>query len=269
MQPQQLPRDGMFADWHYTKLNDVEFWHSPLLSPDALGALLDSPRDQPLGGRNVVSRLSIAGLDCCLKDFGFRPLQAQIYRIRSSKAVRAAHAADKLQHIGIDSPEPLAVIEQGSSLSLKRVQLITKFWPHDWSLRDLFTTSPEIWQPHISAVGNMMATMHKNGLVHRDNTAGNTIIRREGPNKDGARYAVIDINRLRPATLNDREICANLARIGFRDDQLRCLLDSYRPDTNPSWQGWAFETTTAFHDRYLIKVKAKKARRAKRRAAQQ
>ena len=81
--------------------------------------------------------------------------------------------------------------------------------------------------------------MHQHGLVHRDNTAGNIIIRLPDERIREAVYAVIDINRLHQAKLSDEQACHNIAQIGFRDDQLRCLLAAYRPQADEAWLTWA------------------------------
>ncbi|NET73985.1 MAG: hypothetical protein F6K62_24525 [Sphaerospermopsis sp. SIO1G2] len=263
----------MFPKWHQQRRAKIVVWHDPEIAANQLLSLVDRPRHEPAGdmlqpGRNTVSRLSISGRDGsvkdgCVKDYGLAHIQPWIYRLRRSKAIRAAVAAQTLSDIGITTPQPLAVLHQKGMCSLRRVMLVTEFWPHQWSLKDLFSQSETIWQPHITAVGKLLAQLHQHHLVHRDNTAGNTIIRLATASEP-AQYAVIDINRLRRAVLNDLEACQNLAEIGFRDDQLRCLLAAYRPQADDAWHRWAYHVTMQRHDYLLARLAAKKARRAQR-----
>ena len=165
--------------------------------------------------------------------------------LAAPKAQRAVLAAQRLHEIGIASPEPVGVVQIRSMDRLRRSFLLTRYWPHDWSLRDLFA-QPESVGNHIAAVAQLLARVHQHGLVHRDNTAGNTIIRlhENQPNE----YAIIDINRLRQARLTDLQACWNIAQIGFRESQLRWLLQHYRPQADQRWLDWAYQQTIKRHD---------------------
>ena len=108
---------AMFTGWQYSRRGSVRVWHMPDLAVDELYTLLDQPRSEPQGellqpGRNTVNKMNLSGIDVCLKDYGLRHVQPWIYRLRSTKAVRAAQTAQQLHQIGVESPQPLAVIEQ-------------------------------------------------------------------------------------------------------------------------------------------------------------
>ena len=75
---------------------------------------------------------------------------------------------------------------------------------------------------------------------------------------------LLDTNIVSSILKGNTKACHNLARIGFRDDQLKCLLIGYKPEATPEWQQWAFDTCSQHHDKLLAHFNRKAARRQKK-----
>ncbi len=140
-------------------------------------------------GRNTLARLDIDGMQVVAKLFPPRRGLKGLFR-RGCKATQAYDHAVRLVELGIGTPAPLAAIRyaDGSACYLcawaancRRV----------WDLHDGLVPEGD----RIAAdLGTFVACMHLAGVLHRDNTPGNILLR---PVEDRFEFLVVDTNRMR------------------------------------------------------------------------
>lgn len=141
-------------------------------------------------GRNTLTRLTIGGREVVTKAFpAARTLLKRVQRIgRDSKALRAYDHAERMQHLGIGTPKPLAVVEADDG----RAWYVCEWADGCTTLRSLYReTGPEI--DRLCAVaGDFVGRMHQAGAYHYDSTPGNLLLQ-----PDGRSLLVVDCNRMR------------------------------------------------------------------------
>ena len=160
--------------------------------------------------RNALVRLEAPGGIVVVKAFG------RGHRWRSSpvaKAVASYDNAQRLLDLGIPSPRPLAVIADGRSAWY--VCVWAEGFATAWDINDRVVEASD-------ALGAFVGRMHEAGVLHRDNTPGNTLVRQA---EDGTwEFTVVDVNRV---TFGPVGMIRGLASL----TQLECaerLLPSYR-----------------------------------------
>lgn len=157
-------------------------------------------------GRNcvVVKTLTVGNtrLRAVLKlhhpQVGFR----QFFRsFRQGRALRNLETSLKLQHLGVPIAAPLAALHKRRGLLAKQSIYITEFLEDSSSLHTFASVQlPEtpfaIKKQLTSRLAEILASLHKNGLWHRDSKATNFIVRKNG---DG-RYEILltDVDGIKP-----------------------------------------------------------------------
>lgn len=145
-------------------------------------------------GRNTIVRMDVGGLDLAVKSFRIPILPNRIAYswFRTGKARRSFENAEELGRLGIDTPEPIAYIEEYRFGLLRHSYYICKM---EEDARDI-----RLWQqipdnePLLRALAAFMVELHKKGVYHRDFSPGNILYRRL---EDGSyRFMLIDINRM-------------------------------------------------------------------------
>lgn len=140
-------------------------------------------------GRNTLARLDADGLAVVAKRFPpKRGLKGWLRR--GCKATQAYDHAARLVELGIGTPTPLAVVRHADGSSC---YLCT--WAENsrrvWDLHDgLIPESDRI----ATDLGAFVACMHLAGVLHRDNTPGNILLK---PVDDRFEFLVVDTNRMR------------------------------------------------------------------------
>lgn len=74
----------------------------------------------------------------------------------------------------------------------------------------------------LQAIGRFTATLHRQGICHRDYSGGNILF-----NEDGTQVEVIDLNRIRFCTLNRRQRLNNFERLNIDREALRIMATAY------------------------------------------
>jgi tRNA A-37 threonylcarbamoyl transferase component Bud32 len=215
---------------------------SPLLAPRwdgaagrawcaGLAALADGlpPAAVLHAGRNRLYRcLAFDGSEVVIKRFGQgNPVKRLAARFTIGKAMRSFHAARRLAELGFHTPAPLAAVERREGRALVEAWYVCEAVAASGSLRDLVRdpAAPDRLA-RIAAFGAFAARLHAAGVLHRDLTAGNILLRQAA---DGTwEHHLIDLNRVRFGALGAAEAAANLLLPGFRSEaDVTALLDGY------------------------------------------
>lgn len=190
-------------------------------------------------GRNKVKLFDCNGLQLVVKRYR-RPhfIQRVVYRwFRPSKAERAYRFAFRLAGLGIDTPEPMAYVEDGGLLLFRDSYFVSARCT-DPDLMGALYRPAEFPQTLATAWANRLAEFHEKGFLHGDLNLANILYRSDG-SAGGYRFTVIDINRshFRMQPTPD-ECMTNLVRLTHRVDLLKFLVAAYARR-----RGWNEEQT--------------------------
>jgi tRNA A-37 threonylcarbamoyl transferase component Bud32 len=169
-------------------------------------------------GRNTLTRLTIAGREVVAKAFPApRTLLKRLQRIgRESKAVRAFDHAERMQGLGIGTPEPLAAIEAEDG----RAWFLCAWADGCTTFRQASRESSPEHDRLCAALGSFVGQMHRLGAYHFDSTPGNILYR---PEQQPPVFLVVDCNRMRFGRIGLWDALRTLAQLDWQGR----LLDSY------------------------------------------
>lgn len=170
-------------------------------------------------GRNTLTRLTIAGREIVAKAFPApRTLLTRVQRIgRESKAVRAFDHAQRMQQLGIGTPEPLAALEADDD---GRGWYLCAWADGCTTFRDASRSTAPDDLPLCTALGTFIGRMHHIGAYHYDSTPGNILYR---PGQQPPDFLVVDCNRMRFGRVGVWAALRTLAQLDWHGR----LLDSY------------------------------------------
>lgn len=167
-------------------------------------------------GRNILRKCTIDDFHLVIKSF--KPphiVNRFVYgNIRKSKAFRSFHYALLLKEKEINTPDPVAYIEQ------YRMGLVHSYYI---SLESSFTRNlrefwfiPEIGDRHLilKEFGLFTARMHELKVLHRDYSAGNVLF---GSINGHVAFDLVDINRMSFGTVSEEDGYRNFAPLWLTD----------------------------------------------------
>ncbi len=160
--------------------------------------------------------------DKVVKCFAIPPLwRGIIYGIfAKSKARRSYEYAQRM--IGL-TPEPIAYREVRVCGILRESAYVCYLSEGTHTFNELignkaFPNRKKILQ----AIGRFTATLHQQGILHRDYSGGNILF-----NDDGSLVQVIDLNRIRFCRLSKHERLQNFERLNIDREALRTIVAAY------------------------------------------
>lgn len=131
--------------------------------------------------------------------------------IRKPKGVRAYRYAALLNERGIETPEPVAYIENRECGFLLDSYLITLQCPYPHRLYEIGDATPEVYEPMAKALADFTAHMHEEGILHLDFSPGNILWDKD---ENGQYYfSLVDINRMHFGTISLETGCKSFARL--------------------------------------------------------
>src|SRR5436309_298602 len=195
-------------------------------------------------GRNYlyVSRLETAAgpLEVVVKQFRHRSLRDRLRRrLKGSKAAKSWRVANALLAAGLQTPEPVMLLESTSESG--PAFYVCRHLPDVTEARYLFRAAnsaimgeeaerfPEVDFPaFVEALGKTARRLHDAGFWHRDLSGGNLLLR-FGPDRRPTDVYLLDLNRTRmgkPPGVSER--LRDLSRLAlFRPEHQELLLRSY------------------------------------------
>jgi len=144
--------------------------------------------------RNQLRQYSVEGYDVIVKRYKqphFINRIAYTY-IRPSKAKRAYEYAFKLLELGINSPAPIAYIEQYKSGLLTYGYFISIYEKKYSVIRD-FMSGIQTDDSLLKELSYYISELHNKGVLHLDMSPGNILYYKEGTKYN---FTLIDINRM-------------------------------------------------------------------------
>lgn len=130
--------------------------------------------------------------------------------IRQPKGRRAFLYPARLLERGIDTPEPIAYIEQRHCGLLGLSYFVSVQSPLRYTLYTLSNATEGTYEELAEAVGRFVAMMHEREVLHLDLSPGNILWDKD---EQGYHFAVVDINRMRFGKVSMEQGCATLCRL--------------------------------------------------------
>ena len=195
--------------------------------------LLDEPGVRFLSSsRNRIGEVSLPGprassLACVVKEFrprGIDKLKSACVRSKAWKAWRGSRA---LQTAGIETPAPVAFLEERSGPFLDRALFIAETVPDAVEVRSLLRSlQGRELELFTAALAGFARRCHRAGILHRDLSDGNVLVR--GPHSGAGPFILVDTNRVRTRKrVRPAAGVRNLIRLGIPPHQRRLFLTTY------------------------------------------
>lgn len=173
-----------------------------------------------LEGRNRVAAVRLAlssGLerDLVVKEFKPRGFVRFKSLFQPSKAVRAWRGAWALKRRGLETAPPAAYLEKRRRGLVERSYFLAERIEGAEEIRELFRRlGPADLEPLLAALGRHLALCHDQGILHRDLSDGNILVKKDDAGRSV--FYLLDTNRIRTV----RKIGAfrrskNLIRLGI------------------------------------------------------
>lgn len=130
--------------------------------------------------------------------------------IRKAKGLRGYQYPRVLLEKGIDTPEPIAYIEDRKGGLITYSYLITVQSKLQHTLYEFGNAPKEQWLPMVEPLAAFAAKIHEQNLMHRDFSPGNVL----WDVIDGTyQFSVVDINRMYFGEVDMKQGCENFARL--------------------------------------------------------
>jgi hypothetical protein len=194
--------------------------------------LIEDPRAEVLlKGRNTVVALDLPlgsgrSISCVAKSYRAAGLQKIKTLVVPSKAAKAWRGARALAAAGIETPRPLAYLERRSGGTVAESFFIAERVPGLPEIRALFRDpGPAGLHPFLDALAGSVASLHRAGLLHRDLSDGNILVR---ASSNGYGFVYLDTNRVRLRKhLGASARARNLVRLGIPPAARMFFLERY------------------------------------------
>ena len=177
--------------------------------------------------RNVLKVFDVAGVSLCVKSFHVPFFFNQIVYgfIRPSKAKRSYEYALKLKAKGINTPEPIAYIENTKGGLLHDSYYISINQPHTGMMREFRTGQLENRVDLLRSFARFAAFTHEQEVMHKDFSPGNILYTKE---TDGSYiFWLVDINRVSFKRVTVNEGCKNLQRLWGNREMILFIAQEY------------------------------------------
>ena len=146
-----------------------------------------------------------------------------VYRFfRDSKAKRSFLNAQRLQLMGIETPQPVGYIEFPTMFRFKESFYISEFFDFDFEIRAVLTDRSFAERDKIlRAFAAYTYKLHKKGVYHVDYSPGNILVKKEGTQY---RFSIVDVNRMQFLDMDAKLRMESLAKLtDNREDNLKIV----------------------------------------------
>jgi hypothetical protein len=176
------------------------------------------PREAVIhAGRNLIFRHRVGVGEVAVKRFPVTGGRRLLYRLRSSKAVRAFDHASRLLAVGVGTPHPLAAVEVRRGAALLASFYCCSFVPSFQEARALKRPETPDRSNLLEHLGEFVGRLHENGVLHRDLTSGNVLLVPDPGQPGAVAFQLVDLNRMRFRRVGVCAGLANLAQLRLQD----------------------------------------------------
>ena len=179
-------------------------------------------------GRNELKVFEINGKKIVVKSFKISHLINKIAYsfFRPSKAKRSYLYGLEIIKRGINTPVPIAYIEEIKGGLLNRSFYISEYCEYDRIFRE-FTYYPESFEGKddiLLRFADFTSHLHDLGIYHKDYSPGNILFQKT---EAGIDFCIIDINRVRFGKVSKERGFRNFERLWAGDKMLAIIAERY------------------------------------------
>lgn len=163
-------------------------------------------------GRNLIKVISLEGLTINVKRYAVPPFVNRVAYsfFRQSKGKRAFLYPSRLLEKGIETPEPIAYLEERKMGLIGHSYFVSVQSSYSYNFCRFGKVGIEGNEELIAAFARFTARLHENGVLHRDYSPGNILYDKLA---DGWHFSLVDINRMYFGKVDMKKGCANFARL--------------------------------------------------------
>ncbi len=176
------------------------------------------PADVIYQARNLIFRARLDGEEVAVKRFPVGPARSLLYRVRSTKAVRAFDHAVRLTELGVGTPRPLAAVDVRRGGRPVASYLCASFVPDFREARTLRSADAPDRAVLLQRLGEFVGRLHELGVLHRDLTSGNVLLVPDPARPEGFEFLLVDLNRMRFGRVGVLGGIGNLVQLRLNDD---------------------------------------------------
>lgn len=161
-------------------------------------------------GRNELRRFDVNGLSLVVKSFKIPHLiNRMVYGfLRPSKAQRSYEYAQLLQREGFGTPAPVAWLTESNGGLLGHSYYVSLQSGCPYTYAVLMDGNHPEQERYLKAIGRFTARLHEKGMIHKDYSIGNLLLKDNGTD---IQIELIDLNRIRfRKHIGVEEGCRNL-----------------------------------------------------------
>jgi len=193
---------------------------------EAIDTHFDRHHESIHKARNEIKKIACDGYSFVVKSFkvpGFTNRLVYTY-LRTSKAQKSYDNALRLQSLGINTPEPVAVIRELTP-TLHKSYFISIAFEYEFTIREpLLNPDFEDREHLFGSFARFTADLHKKGVLHMDYSPGNILIKKT---TDGFDFSIVDINRMHFKPVGFRSGCKNFSKLWADRDVLELIAREY------------------------------------------
>lgn len=182
-------------------------------------------------GRNIVKIIAAPGLDINVKSFKIPNIINQLVygNFRESKAKRSFEYANILIEKGINTPDPIAYIEEKRGILYNRSYYISVQEQFDGLMREFKWGELKGREELLKQFARFTASMHEKGILHIDYSPGNILYKKQGEEYS---FYLVDLNRMYFGTVSMKQGCANFCRLWGNREMLTYIAREYAKARN-------------------------------------
>ncbi len=230
----------------------------------SIPAFFDNEGDTIYSGRNIVKVFKYEGKLYNVKRFKIPNIINRVaYKyLRKSKAERSFVYARRLLELGINTPEPVAYMEDANLLGIKYSYYVSLHYEYDFTFRELIEEDIDSIREILVQFTVFTRKLHREGVYFIDHSPGNTLIKKVG----GVYvFSLVDLNRTK---FFDKELGLNLGiknfhRLGSTEGMVQVMAEEYAKlrgvDSDKVLESMLKQTMN--HNANVIKRKLKKGKK--------
>lgn len=178
--------------------------------------------------RNELKIIELNDLKCVVKSFKVPHFINRVAYtfFRDGKAKKSFTNAMKLQELGVNTPEPIGIIEFFNFGLLSESYFISKYEPYDFTIREVFHHKVDNVEQILKEFAKFTYEIHQKGVWHIDYSLGNILISKQD---DGSyKFSLVDINRMEFKEIQPKEGLKNFNKFWAKfDEDLPILAKKY------------------------------------------
>jgi len=228
---------------------------------DCQGLLSQPSCEILLESRNRVGKVELAVSETrtrtvVIKEFRTQGVDKLKSAVQPSKASKAWRGASALYMKGFNTPCPVAFLEKRTGRFVDQSFFLSEMIEDVEEIRFLFPRlEPDKLKELLSALGDYLSRIQSEGLLHRDLSDGNILVKQNGV---GYEFYLIDTNRIREKKrVGTLRQVKSLVRLGIPKDFQKYFLEQhFKTDKLPAFI-WFWYRFNKVRFTWIIEIKKK------------